>query len=98
MAALQNFDSDMPQYIADNTDDEQSHAAFMNAYLKSKGAHPVNLDEFRTLPSSKAICLRRSPRSERRRSGRDSPPAGDPSQRHRHAARAAGQASTASWR
>ena len=54
MAALQNLDSDMPQYIADNTDDELSHAAFLNAYLRSKGAQPVNLNEFRTLPSSKA--------------------------------------------
>ena len=58
MAALQNLDSDMPQYIADNTDDELSHAAFLNAYLKSKGAQPVNLDEFRTLPSSKATGAR----------------------------------------
>ena len=54
MAALSNLDSDMPQYIADNTDDERSHAAFLNAFLRSKGAQPVNLDEFRTLPSSKA--------------------------------------------
>ena len=54
MAALSNLDSDMPQYIADNTDDELSHAAFLNAYLTSKGAQPVNLDEFRILPSSKA--------------------------------------------
>jgi Ferritin-like domain len=54
MAALSNLDGDMPQYIADNTDDEESHAAFLNAYLRSKGAQPVNLDAFRTLPSSKA--------------------------------------------
>jgi hypothetical protein len=54
MAALSNLDSDMPQYIADNTDDEISHAAFLNAYLRSKGASPVNLDEFRTVPSSRA--------------------------------------------
>jgi hypothetical protein len=54
-AALSNLDGDMPQYIADNTDDEISHAAFLNAYLKSMGAGPVNLDAFRTLPSSKAI-------------------------------------------
>jgi hypothetical protein len=54
MAALSNLDGDMPQYIADNTDDELSHAAFLNAYLRSKGARAVNLDEFRTLPSSKA--------------------------------------------
>jgi hypothetical protein len=54
MAALENLDGDMPQYISDNTDDEISHAQFLNAYLKSQGAAPVNLDAFRTLPSSKA--------------------------------------------
>jgi hypothetical protein len=54
MAALSNLDGDMPQYISDNTDDERSHAAFLNAYLRSIGAEPVNLDQFRTLPSSKA--------------------------------------------
>jgi hypothetical protein len=54
IAALSNIDADMPQYITDNTDDELSHAAFLNAYLQSKGAEPVNLDEFRTLPSTKA--------------------------------------------
>ena len=54
IAALQNLDGDMPQYIADNTDDEMTHAAFLDAYLQSKGAQPVNLDKFRTLPSSKA--------------------------------------------
>jgi Ferritin-like domain len=58
IAALSNLDSDMPQYIADNTNDELSHAAFLNAYLRSKGARPVNLDEFRTLPSSKATGAR----------------------------------------
>ena len=54
MLALENLDGDMPQYISDNTDDERSHAAFLNAYLRSQGAPPVNLDAFRTLPSSKA--------------------------------------------
>jgi hypothetical protein len=54
MAALSNLDGDMPQYISDNTDDELSHAAFLNAYLRSKGARQVNLDHFRNLPSSKA--------------------------------------------
>ena len=54
IAALRNLDGDMPQYIADNTDDELSHAAFLNAYLISKGADPVDLDAFRTLPSSQA--------------------------------------------
>jgi hypothetical protein len=54
IAALQNLDGDMPQYIADNTDDELSHAAFLNAYLIFKGEEPVDLDVFRTLPSSQA--------------------------------------------
>jgi Ferritin-like domain len=53
-AALSNIDSDMPTYIHLNNNDEQSHAAFLNAYLESQGADPVNLDAFRTLPSSKA--------------------------------------------
>jgi hypothetical protein len=52
--ALSQLDMDMPQYIHDNTEDEFSHFTFINAYLVSKGANPVNLDKFRTLPSSKA--------------------------------------------
>jgi hypothetical protein len=58
IAALENLDGDMPQYISDNTDDEISHVKFLNAYLKSQGAKPVNLDAFRTLPSSKATGAR----------------------------------------
>lgn len=53
-AALANLDADMAQYIHDNTDDELSHAAFINAYLASKGADAVNLDGFRTIPGSRA--------------------------------------------
>ena len=53
-AAIEVLDEDMNQYIHDNTDDEITHAAFLNAYLASKGAEPVNLDQFRTLPSSQA--------------------------------------------
>jgi hypothetical protein len=52
--ALSNLDGDAPQYITSNTRDEASHAAFLNAYLESKGAEPVNLDQFRTLPGSTA--------------------------------------------
>ena len=52
--ALAQLDEDMPQYIHDNTEDELTHEVFINAYLSSKGADTVNLDEFRTLPSSKA--------------------------------------------
>jgi hypothetical protein len=54
IAALSVLDGDMPQYIHDNTEDEFTHFTFINAYLVSKGADPVNLDKFRTLPSSQA--------------------------------------------
>jgi Ferritin-like domain/TAT (twin-arginine translocation) pathway signal sequence len=53
-AALTVLDSDMAQYIHDNTDDEFTHQNFLNAYLVSKGADPVNLEQFRTLPGSSA--------------------------------------------
>src|SRR5947209_14252070 len=52
--ALKVLDGDMDQYIHDNTEDEFTHFTFINAYLVAKGADPVNLDKFRTLPSSKA--------------------------------------------
>ena len=52
--ALENLDDDGPQYITSNTLDELSHATFLNAYLVSKGQAPVDLDRFRTLPSSTA--------------------------------------------
>ena len=52
--ALQILDMDMPQYVLDNTDDEFSHANFLLAYLRSKGANTADLDllvgpHFRTL-------------------------------------------------
>jgi len=53
-AALQVLDGDMPQYIHDNTDDEFTHQNFLNAYLRSKRADPVSLEQFRTLPGSTA--------------------------------------------
>jgi hypothetical protein len=52
--ALSNLDGDGPQYITSNTLDEVSHATFLNAFLESKGAEPVNFDQFRTLPGSTA--------------------------------------------
>ena len=52
--ALQVLDMDMPQYIHDNTEDEMSHFTFINAYLVSLGADPVNLEKFRTLRGSQA--------------------------------------------
>jgi len=56
--AISVLDGDMDQYIHDNTDDEISHAAFLNAYLKAHGAEPVNLNKFRKLPSSQATGAR----------------------------------------
>jgi hypothetical protein len=53
-AKIEVLDGDMPQYVHDNTEDEISHFMFINAYLESKGEEPVNLDHFRTLPSSRA--------------------------------------------
>ncbi len=53
-AALAVLDEDMAQYVHDNTDDEFTHQNFLNAYLESKGAEPVSLEAFRTLPGSSA--------------------------------------------
>jgi hypothetical protein len=53
ITALEVLDGDMPQYIADNTDDEISHHRFLNNYLASKGARPIDLSEFATLPPSR---------------------------------------------
>jgi hypothetical protein len=52
--AFQFLDGDGSQYITSNTLDEVSHATFLNAYLESKGADPVDFDRFRDLPSSQA--------------------------------------------
>ena len=52
--AIAQLDTDMAQYIHDNTDDEFTHQNFLNAYLMSKGAAPVSLERFRTLPGSTA--------------------------------------------
>jgi hypothetical protein len=53
-AALKVLDGDMDQYIHDNTEDEFTHFTFINAYLKARGGKPVDLERFRTLPSSTA--------------------------------------------
>jgi ferritin-like protein len=53
ITALEVLDGDMPQYIADNTDDEISHHRFLNNYLALKGSKPIDLSEFATLPPSK---------------------------------------------
>src|SRR5690242_7380276 len=58
-AAVAVLDSDMAQYIHDNTEDEHTHFAFLNAFLRAHGDPGVNLDRFRTLPSSKATGAQR---------------------------------------
>src|ERR1700688_5175374 len=45
-AALNNLDADMSQYIHDNTEDEFSHHAFINAFLAARGADMVDLSQF----------------------------------------------------
>ncbi len=60
--ALSNLDPDGPQYITSNTNDEISHAAFINAYLESRGAEPVNFNQFETLKGSTATGSSGKPR------------------------------------
>src|SRR5437773_3773221 len=52
--AVAQLDEDMDHDIHDNTEDERTHFTFLNAYLVSKGAQPVDLEQFRTLPGSTA--------------------------------------------
>src|SRR5262249_50948439 len=52
--AILALDTDMSQYIHDNTEDELTHEQFINAYLMAHGAAPANLEPFRRLPSSQA--------------------------------------------
>jgi hypothetical protein len=61
-AGLQILDGDQPQYISDNTDDENSHAAFLNAYLKSKGEQQVDLSHFKILAPSQVSFVPQTPR------------------------------------
>ena len=51
---LRRIDRNFSQYIHDIADDEMSHQAFLNAYLVSKGADPVDMEPFRTLRGSTA--------------------------------------------
>jgi hypothetical protein len=52
--ALSQLDSDMAQYIHDNTEDEFTHFDFINHYLSANGGSPVSLEQFRTLTGSMA--------------------------------------------
>jgi hypothetical protein len=53
-AAISMLDSDMAQYIHDNTEDEFTHFTFLDAYLKARGGRAVSLEQFRTLTGSQA--------------------------------------------
>jgi len=50
--ALEAIDDDMPTYVTQNTNDEFSHQDFLNAFLMKTRHRGVNLERFRTLPSS----------------------------------------------
>jgi hypothetical protein len=52
MEALEVIDDEMPSYVTQNTADEFSHQDFLNAFLVKMRKRPINLDRFRTLPSS----------------------------------------------
>ena len=45
-AALEALDGDMPQYIHDNTDDENTHQMFLNAFLVRLGPNQSTLSHF----------------------------------------------------
>ena len=60
--ALAVLDEDMAVYIHDNTDDEISHHQFLNNFLESKGAKPVDLSCFATIPGSTATGSTGKPR------------------------------------
>jgi hypothetical protein len=57
--ALQFLDGDGSQYITSNTLDEISHSTYLNAYLETEGADPVNFDRFRTLRGSWSTSAQR---------------------------------------
>ncbi|MFL5337945.1 MAG: ferritin-like domain-containing protein [Geminicoccaceae bacterium] len=56
--ALEQIDDDLPVYTVDITEDELSHAEFINAYLHAIGAEPVDLDGYRVLASPPVTGLK----------------------------------------
>ena len=50
--ALQFLDGDGSQYVTSNTLDEISHSTYLNAFLESECADPVDFDRFRMLRGS----------------------------------------------
>jgi hypothetical protein len=63
IVGLIQLDGDMPQYIADNTDDELTHAAFLEAYLAAKGQEFVDLNKsFLNIAPSQVTGVPQTPR------------------------------------
>jgi hypothetical protein len=60
--ALEAIEDELPIYAVDTTEDELSHAEFINAYLRAIGEQPINLDPFRVIPSPPVRGLRQVPR------------------------------------
>jgi len=60
--ALESIDDDMVDYAVDVTEDELSHHEFINAFLASRGAEPVNLDEFKTIAPPNVTGIQQTPR------------------------------------
>src|SRR3954449_2749586 len=56
--ALESIDDDLPVYAVDVTEDELSHAQFIDAYLHAIGAEPVDLDASRVLASPPVTGLK----------------------------------------
>jgi len=52
ITGLIQLDGDMPQYIADNTDDELSHESFLRNYLEDKGVESADLTPFKNITPS----------------------------------------------
>lgn len=61
-AALQAIDPNLPFYLAQSQRDELSHAAWLNAFLASRGLPTVDVDPFRILPPTKASGQQQTPR------------------------------------
>jgi hypothetical protein len=60
--ALEAIDDDIVDYAVDVTDDELSHHEFINAFLRSRGAEPVNLDQFKVIPPPNVTGIQQTPR------------------------------------
>src|ERR1019366_9349602 len=58
-AALAVLDSDMAQYVHDNTDDEFTHQNFLNAYLAFKRSRIPRDSTFRRSSKVATACIRR---------------------------------------